>query len=225
MRRIAAGLGVLAVLALASGATGDIVTAMGAGPLYTDAYLRIEDLSAQGHAVVITPGGGPDGIEVEIDKEFTEYGPLAPTGAAILLKITVAPGTGDYTITITDEIIANNTGVDWFDYEMFLSMSEEVEAAVNVEGDIQVPGPLHPWTMMEELDMGVRLHGGVQPDGTSAQIFFSPQPLQITVDRSMLEGDEAVIFFKQRPSVPEPATMGLLSAGVLGLAALRRRRK
>jgi len=164
---------------------------------------------------------------LELDKTFHTYAEdcpedLPPTGLPLLIEFRLpsaaAVGSGTFDIVISDEHVRNNTCTPWWDYEMIL---------VGPEGSVSFFGTPNPVSYFTDVEMGPdRLHfvDGVWPnDGLFHVLHQSLVGQELGIRVNLLPSEELVFTLKERPSVPEPAAMGLLAVGG-GLLALRRRR-
>lgn len=204
------------------------------------------DLSdpATGQALIVVGDGDlTDNVTtIQLDKTFNRYVdcgdpyqgdgitlsgggcgcPPPPTGLPLLVEFTLpsaaAVGSGTFDILISDEQVRNNTCTPWWDYEMIL---------VGPEGSVSFFGTPNPVSYFTDVEMGPdRLHfvDGVWPnDGLFHVLHQSLVGQELGIRVNLLPSEELVFTLKERPSVPEPAAMGLLAVGG-GLLALRRRR-
>jgi hypothetical protein len=192
----------------------------------------IRDISAPGIGSVTFIKGTetPTSVEVEIFKTHDVYqntgGPPGPLGLPLLFEIVLPSASeaaipGPFSVKILSEMVTNNTGVDWVDYELIVL---DFGATVSTSGELITTGCPLPETQ-DLVPMGVRFHGGVFADGVTDNLFYGNVSLGLPTLTIDLEDYPVIVMIKQRPSVPEPATMGLLGAGAAALVILPRRRR
>jgi len=182
-------------------------------------------------SIVVSDGDLTDNVtSVQLDKTFDRYiiggGQLPPTGLPLLVQVDLPSaqdvGAAFFDIQLSDEQVRNNTVTPWWDYEIILipqtpDLSIEVlNPPDGTMGDfftqVEGTGPLSG-----------RWFGGVWPnDGLFHTLFQSPGGAPFTL-RVVLQEVPVTFLIKERPSIPEPASMALLGlGGVIGL--IRRRR-
>lgn len=159
-------------------------------------------------------------VVIEKFAEFVEIDEF--TGQPVPVNLTFTQiGDDDNTVSkivITDEIIINNTGQDWIDFEHILVNGGDAVWNPGQMGTLSID----PFTSDEFLDGNTiyRQFDGVVPDGTTWTPGLKSGGFVIDVD---LSGDDPLVFsLKEAPSVPAPGVLGLLA--ISGLAAGRRRR-
>jgi hypothetical protein len=132
-------------------------------------------------------------------------------------------------IIITDEFVTNDTSRDWIDYHMELAVSIfDPEAGFstdsNPSGDQFATVVLSGSNGHNGLPTKFDFYDGLVPNDPPDQDDFRPGShfgsMIIVADPEMQVGQR--ILLKEYPTIPEPATLGLLLLG--GLALLRRRR-
>lgn len=121
-------------------------------------------------------------------------------------------------IVITDETVANQTGVDWGAFQFILSGF----GAVSFNQALSAGFDVQPFTNLSfDSPTLVTADGGTVPDGTVWRPGQFAGQLVIDVD---LSGTAPSFFtFKELPLIPTPGSMALL--GVAGLAVVSRRRR
>ena len=132
-------------------------------------------------------------------------------------------------IIITDEFVTNDTSQNWIDYHMELAVSIfDPEAGFstdsNPSGDQFAAVVLSGSNGYNGLPTRFDFYDGLVPNNPQDQDDFRPGydsgSMIIVADPQMEIGQR--ILLKEYPTIPEPATLGLLLVG--GLALLRRRR-
>jgi hypothetical protein len=158
---------------------------------------------------------------IQLDKEFNRYyygtGEPPAQGIAALVKVTLQPGAS---FILSDEIVTNNTRVDWLDFHIVIIPDI---GTVDVEGDLVLGTPFASCSMSSPPPT-VDFFDGIFKVGDSHLLFQSDAQNPI-VFTNPSTSSVATFYIKEWPTVPEPATMGLLSLGGLAGLVLRRRRK
>lgn len=139
-------------------------------------------------------------------------------------------------INIVQENIINNTGVEWFDYHMFLAVDwfypeagfiEKDDINGDVLEDVQFDDytglfglPGQPGSGLPlELNCYNEAAGGVA-DGST----FTPGNITILVEPDLMAPSQSFLL-KQYPTIPEPATVLLLGTGILPAILKRKKQK
>ena len=187
-------------------------------------------------AVVVrdtSPGIPDDVLVLEIGKIFKGQPGQFGEMPSIVMAFEQTDDSAPDKIVINDEAVMNLMTVDWVDFHFILlgelaSFNRGETFPSGVGGDPALDFDIAPFTeyswyenpqaATEEL----ALEGGTVPAGDT---FFPGTPngsLVIDVD---LSGQEfATFMFKEVPSVPEPASLFVLTVGATVLAARRRKR-
>src|SRR5262245_25490154 len=121
-------------------------------------------------------------------------------------------------ICITDEIINNNSGVAWVDFEMTLLDSGDATWNQALSAGFSIA----PFTNRQYLDAGtrVRFFDGTVPNGG---VWTPGLPSgELCFDINLSSASPVAFTLEERPSIPTPGALALLGVG--GLAAMRRRR-
>lgn len=121
-------------------------------------------------------------------------------------------------IAFNDELIYNNSGYDWVDFEFDLLDGTQVSYDQAASANFSI----NPFTSREYRynDSQLHVYGGVVPDGDIWTPGLASGKLYIDIN---LASDDPVVWtFKEIPSVPAPGALALLGLGVL--AGNRRRR-
>jgi len=222
-----AGVFVTMLVAPAYGAHSVVVFDNG-GPLGT--VKDVSDSDNGSVAIVLGDGDLTDNVtSLQLDKTFDRYttqggGPLPPTGLPLLVQFDLPSaqdvGAAFFDIQFSDEQVRNSTDTPWWDFEMILIHD-------HLQGDILNEELVSLGSIFTEAELfgelSVRLYGGMWPnDGVFRTLFQSAGGSPLTI-RVVLEDEPITFLLKERPSIPEPATMALLGlGGVIGL--IRRRR-
>lgn len=202
----ALGASAIAALIATTSASGQLVKDLGFGwevvifdPIYSD--------------VAADPPSSLDKLIVEKTAEFRNLDPIH-----LLFRQNKPDAETAPVIAFTDEIILNNSGFDWVDFEFILLDSGQVEFDVAASADFSIA----PFTTREYSDGNtfLRVAGGTVADGGIWTPGITKGELVINIDLS--DSNPVNFVFKEVPSIPAPGSLAL--AGLAGLVAARRRR-
>ena len=221
-----ASLGVCGIASAASVPLTDPVTHQYSG------WTANWDSSLDAFVSVVTDGLSGNAVFIQKFAEFT--GPPPGGLSPITITFQQTQPTTITNIVIEDEAITNGTGVPWTDFHMDITDSGDAHFDPTATAGSGGPGPIgfniNPFTTAAfgtsasgpntTLDLG----GGTVPAGTiwtpgngpsgDGQLWMSVSP--------HAAAPFTVFTLKERPTVPEPTTLGALAIG--GLALLRRRK-
>jgi len=206
------------VLVLGLAALLAVPAIAGAEIIYDANGVKIEDLTPAEAGNVSAAQIGLVPLRIQLDKEYEAYaldGQGGQAGLAALVKVTLQAGAS---FILTDEIITNNTGVDWLDFHVLVIPDTGV---LDVTGEV-VNG--NAFTNMVKSPNQLDFDGGVFPSGVSKTLFLSDAGDPIIFSNPATSG-VTTFYIKEWPTVPEPATMGMLAIGGLAGVVLRRRRR
>ncbi len=184
-------------------------------------------------AILVTDDNLEDNVTLlQFDKTFLQYiegecdGTLPPTGLPLLVEVRLPSagivGAPYFDLQFSDELIRNSTCTPWWDFE-WLVLAQVGELGVEF---INEPDPTSGdfFTMVDGDAFGGRFYGGVWPnDGLFHTLFQSLGDEPFTLRVTLPEEGELVFLIKERPSIPEPASLVLLGCGAV-VSLLRRRR-
>ena len=150
-------------------------------------------------------------ITLEKSAEFVDLNPIVLTFRQNLADAATAPR-----IVLTDEIITNNSGFDWIDFEMIL----DGPAVFNPTDSAAFSIAPFTTTTYSNGDQMVHFEGGTVPDGG----FWFPGLLagELVMDIDLSGRDPVEFTLTEVPSIPAHGPLALLGLG--GLIAARRRR-
>ncbi|HEX4053336.1 MAG TPA: PEP-CTERM sorting domain-containing protein [Tepidisphaeraceae bacterium] len=146
-------------------------------------------------------------------KSFTSVGPLD-------FQFVVTPSGGVTTYFVT-EGVTNNTGVTWTDYHEQLGTGVDGNFVLGspvefvVPPDLTYTNPSFPTRSVTTSDIDYT--GGDVLPGQAISLTLS------IVVPDIPTGGTYDFTLRQFPTVPEPATLGLIAVGSIGLLARRRR--
>lgn len=200
--------------------------------------IRVDDTFNGSVTVFEDATFGDDMVLIEIVKNFESPNfNVFGIGQALMLEFTRTSDTGPSTIAILNEHIRNDTGVDWYDFHMAVSWDINSSTAVGVGFD-----PDHKFTA-GTADNPFNSVEFAQYTGLPIDNDPSPQRLDFTdgivaagtkwipgndgldyvsIVTDLGEGDK--FWLKEWPTIPEPATIGLLLSGAIWLRQPKRRR-
>ena len=252
MKQARSLLAIFAVFALAAVSVGDVTFKVGNS---TGTILEADDVFGAVNVVPLGPLDDGSEVVLELDKlwllpsdlmdpVFTSLSnstlpspmgvPAGPTRLTLVSLPSAAEAGQEYfDIVIGDEKISNQTCVIWTDFHIEIGIFSGASTGSEVEVTglpLLPPDARLPIVQLVE-DGGVYkfdFYGGLwQNDGVFATLFDNNLSDEKVTIRVKLGSDLTRISIKEWPTipVPEPATMGLLALGTLGIAVLRRRRR
>jgi hypothetical protein len=199
--------------------------------------------SFSGSVAVVYDKLEEDEIWIEIRKDFQDPSFDNDMGQALWIEFKLVDMEADNyapVLVIRDEFITNSTGRDWMDFHMALSPDVNGTGYTNVGFDPEylfeadIPGA-NPFATVEfdeysyqglvvgdeSTPLKIDFFDGIVPDGG----VFEPgkSGSENNYVRILTEMEEGQVFYlKEWPTIPEPATLSLLSFGLIPL--LRRRK-
>jgi len=216
----------LATSALFSGATQAAVV-----PLGTSGWTASWASSFDPFLSIVVDGQGSDQVFIQKIAQFTT--PPSPAGVIDPIQITftqTAPN-AVHNIVIEDEAITNQTGVAWTDFHM--DITDSGNAAFNPAATLASGGPppigfsIAPFTTAafgptpSGPNTALDIAGGTVPNGATWFPGAGPGGGALWITANTQTTQPFTVFtLKERPTVPEPASMAALA---LGAAAMVRR--
>lgn len=182
----------------------------------------VKDLGFGWEVVILDPiksdvvSDPPSSLDKLVLQKFAEFDSLDPI--LLLFRQNKPDAETAPVISITDEVIFNNSGFDWIDFEIILLDGAQLEYDVAASADFTIS----PFTDREYLDANTkfRVFGGTVSDGDVWTPGLVDGELVINID---LAADAPVVWtLKEIPSIPSPSGLALIGLGAL--AGARRRR-
>ena len=210
----------------------------GLTPIDTTGW-SVEDYGPFEGSVSVTYRGTSDNaIWIELDKEFNsdvfvggDYG--QPAAIKFVLTnsqaVNFAPN-----IVIAEELIVNNTGINWLDFHMTLSWDFfNYDPYVGFDPQYIFAADLPPYNPFQTVDFAdyIGLNGmpvslnfddGQVADGeTFKPGYYGSDDNYVRIVTDMDEGQYFIL--KEWPTIPEPTTLLLLSGGFVALRFMKQR--
>lgn len=174
------------------------------------------------HVDLITDAVDIQGGQVVLEKfaDFRGVDPFtgAPEAINILFRQVLADAQSVSRFVITDEVISNNTGLDWVDFKNILTNNGVATFNTGLSADFDIA----PFTSREYADGDTIARFF---DGTiAAGQVWTPGRVQggLVWDVNLQQDTPVSFTLKELAAVPAPGAMALL--GMAGLVAARRRR-
>jgi hypothetical protein len=201
----------------------------GVVPLGNSGWEAIWDAGLDPFVDIVVDGETSNAVFIQKFAQFLQ--PPGPGGIFAGLNIQfrqTRPGAVPF-IVINDEVVTNSTGAAWFDFHFELIDGGDVTFDPARTAASGGPAPIgfsiSPFTIASygsgntTLDMA----GGVVPNGGVWFPGNGPSDGQLWINAApTTAGPFRVFTLKERPSIPEPASLSVLALG--GLALIRRRK-
>lgn len=163
--------------------------------------------------VAVDPDSSLDMLILQKTAEFDSLNPILLQFRQTMPDNLTAP-----VIAFNDELIYNNTGYDWVDFEFDLLDGSQVSYDQAASADFSID----PFTSREYRynDSQLHVYNGVVPDGD----IWTPglDSGKLVIDVNLASDNPVVWTFKEIPSIPAPGALALLGLGAL-LGNKRRR--